>query len=123
MRLFPILLLFGLATGSLWGTPADLFHYDASAPLDVHEVGVETRGAVTVRDITFVGVKDPIKAYLVAPAQPGPHAAILYVHWLGEPTTTNRRSSFFSCAARKTSSSCRRTWSETGSKSIVWKTR
>jgi dienelactone hydrolase len=66
------------------------FDYDKSAPLDVRERGVEQRGGATVHDLTFVGVKDPIKAYLVTPAQPGPHAAILYVHWLGDPVTTNR---------------------------------
>jgi dienelactone hydrolase len=66
------------------------FDYDKSAPLDVRELGVEQRGGATVHDLTFVGVKDPIKAYLVTPAQPGPHAAILYVHWLGDPATTNR---------------------------------
>jgi len=35
---------------------------------------------------TFVGVKDPIKAYRRHPAQPGPHApAILYCNWFGDP--------------------------------------
>ena len=69
-----------------------LFNYDRAAPLDLREVAVETRGAATVRDITFAapGTKDPIKAYLVAPTKPGPHAAILYVHWFGDPVTTNR---------------------------------
>ncbi len=67
-----------------------LFDYDRSAPLAVHEAGAETRGPAVVHDLTFVGVKDPINAYLVTPAGPGPHAAILYVHWLGEPATTNR---------------------------------
>lgn len=90
MRLPSALLLLCLAPGPLFAAPGDLFHYDTSAPLEVHELGVEQRGAATVHDLTFVGVKDPIKAYLVTPAQPGPHAAILYVHWLGEPATTNR---------------------------------
>jgi len=80
MRLPSARLLLAFATGPLFGTSIDLFHYDTSAPLDIHEVGVEQRGAALVHDITFVGVKDPIKAYLVTPAQPGPHAAILYVH-------------------------------------------
>jgi predicted esterase len=70
----------------------ELFAYDAKAPLQVRKLGVETRGAATVRDLTFVGVDRPVKAYLVAPraAGPEPFAAILYVHWLGEPATTNR---------------------------------
>ncbi len=71
--------------------PTDLFAYDKSAPLPVTEVGRETRGAALVRDITFTPVDQPVKAYLVSPAAPaGPQAAILYVHWLGEPATTNR---------------------------------
>ncbi len=75
-------------------TPIDptLFDYDRNAPFDVKEMGVETRGGAVVHDLTFVGTKTPIKAYLVAPASGGsdPQAAILWVHWLGEPETTNR---------------------------------
>ena len=71
--------------------PDALFAYDKSAPFNVQEVGRETRGAALVRDLTFTPADKPVKAYLVAPADSaGPHAAILYVHWLGEPKTTNR---------------------------------
>ena len=70
---------------------AALFDYDHSAPLDVQEMGSETRDDAIVRDITFIGAKSPIKAYLVTPARAGDSlAAILYVHWLGERATTNR---------------------------------
>lgn len=70
---------------------SDLFAYDRAAPLNVAEVGRETRGTALVRDLTFTPVDQPVKAYLVSPAAgAGPHAAILYVHWLGEPETTNR---------------------------------
>jgi dienelactone hydrolase len=79
------------------GTPvpppidATLFDYDHTAPFAVREVGAETRDGALVRDLTFVGVKEPVKAYLVAPAEStGPRAAVLFVHWLGEPATTNR---------------------------------
>jgi dienelactone hydrolase len=69
----------------------DLFAYDHAAPLNVQEAGRETRGAALVRDITFTPAGQPVKAYLVTPeAGSGPHAAILFVHWLGEPKTTNR---------------------------------
>jgi predicted esterase len=71
--------------------PLDIFAYDRNAPLQVTEVGRETRGAALIRDISFVPVDQPVKAYVVAPAggaQAG--GAILYVHWLGEPETTNR---------------------------------
>ena len=71
--------------------PTDLFAYDKAAPLQVTETGRETRGAAVVRDLTFVPVDQPVKAYLVTPAgATGPQAAILYVHWLGEPETSNR---------------------------------
>lgn len=67
------------------------FAYDRSAPLILQEGGRETRGGAVVRDITFTPAGSPVKAYLVTPATPPvPHAAILYVHWLGEPKTTNR---------------------------------
>ena len=91
MRIPLALLLLALAVSGLaFAADPDLFNYDKSAPLDLREIGVETRGDVTVRDLTFIGVKDPVRAYLVAPAAPGPHAAILYVHWFGDPKTTNR---------------------------------
>lgn len=72
-------------------SPDALFEYDRTAPLNVQEVGRETRGAALVRDITFTPADKPVKGYLVSPsAGSGPHAGILYVHWLGEPATTNR---------------------------------
>jgi len=70
---------------------ANLFDYDRSAPLDVREITRETRDGAVVRDITFVGVKTPVKAYLVTPAAGGNSVpGILYTHWLGNPLTTNR---------------------------------
>ena len=68
-----------------------LFDYDHGAPLNVHEVARETRGDALVRDLTFSSGDATIAAYLVAPGA-GAHdaAGILYVHWLGEPATTNR---------------------------------
>lgn len=86
-----VFLGFSAATLVAAEPPADLFAYDKSAPLQVAEVGRETRGGAVVRDITFVPVDQPVKAYLVTPASvTGPQAAILYVHWLGEPETSNR---------------------------------
>jgi cephalosporin-C deacetylase-like acetyl esterase len=73
------------------GPAAPSFDYDHAAPMELTIVGREQRDGAVVRDITFVGVSDPVKAYLVTPARgSGPFAAILYVHWLGEPATTNR---------------------------------
>jgi dienelactone hydrolase len=78
-------------TSAIAAAPATLFDYDRAAPLDVKEIGTELRDDAAIRDITFVGVKDPIKAYIVTPAAGGRSVAgILYVHWLGERATTNR---------------------------------
>src|SRR5688572_24158509 len=85
---------------SAWGAePEDelkarvpLFTYDTQAPFQLKEVAVEKREGATVRDITFVAAPDrePVKAYLVVPVGAGPFAGVLWVHWLGEPKTTNR---------------------------------
>lgn len=68
-----------------------LFDYDHSTPLDVQEVGSETRDDAVIRDIVFAGLKSRIKGYIVSPARGEDSlAAILYVHWLGQRETTNR---------------------------------
>jgi dienelactone hydrolase len=71
---------------------AALFAYDTRASFDVKESGVETRDGVTVRDISFTAVpgQPPVKTYVVVPPGKGPFAGVLWVHWLGEPETTNR---------------------------------
>jgi len=91
LRSLLALLALPLAAATAAEPPLDPFAYDSAAPLRVTEVGRETRGTALVRDVIFVPVDQPVKAYVVAPAagaQSG--AAILYVHWLGEPETTNR---------------------------------
>ena len=71
--------------------PDPAFDYDHAAPLNVHETGHETRATAMVRDLTFTPADQPVKAYLVVPLKSTEaNAAILYVHWLGEPATTNR---------------------------------
>jgi dienelactone hydrolase len=69
-----------------------LFTYDTQAPFKLKEVAVEKREGATVRDISFVAApgREPVKAYLVIPDRAGPFAGVLWVHWLGEPKTTNR---------------------------------
>jgi dienelactone hydrolase len=71
---------------------AALFSYDTGAAFDLKEHGVETREGVTVRDVSFIAApqQPPVKAYLVVPQGKGPFAGVLWVHWLGEPETTNR---------------------------------
>jgi len=73
----------------------EVFAYDAAAPLGVRIAGSRIVGAATVQDITFIARPDRpaqrLAAYIVTPARPGPAmAAVLWVHWLGEPATTNR---------------------------------
>ena len=65
-----------------------LFNYE-KVGFDVKVVSEEKRGNVTVQDITFTGIpgKDPVKAYLVIPDASGPHAGILWGHWLGHHTS------------------------------------
>lgn len=68
--------------------------YDRAADFAVEERGKETRGDAMVRDITYFTVAAPKfgrgAAYVVQPRTQSPRAAILWVHWLGAPATTNR---------------------------------
>lgn len=92
LRSLAVALCVGGSSVSFATPTPDLFAYDRAAPFNVQETGRETRDAALVRDLTFTPVDQPVKAYLVTPAATatGPHAAILYVHWLGDPATTNR---------------------------------
>ena len=85
-------MVLGLAASALAAAepPLDIFAYDRTAPLQVTELARETRGDAVVRDITFVPVDQPVKGYVVSPANAKTGPAILFVHWLGEPATTNR---------------------------------
>lgn len=72
---------------------AELFRYDASAPLEVQVLKEETRGGVVVRDVTFNGgngPRDRVHAFVVTPRGAGPFAAVLYAHWLGEKDSNRR---------------------------------
>lgn len=70
-----------------------LFEYDSKADFALHENGPKTEGGAIVHDVTFrAAPTDPesTAAYLVKPAGGATRAAILWVHWLGNPATTNR---------------------------------
>lgn len=68
-----------------------LYDYDADAPLDIQEVGVEEQNGIAVHDISFASPADGrVIAYLVVPPGEGPFAGVLYVHWLGGSSTSNR---------------------------------
>ncbi len=73
----------------------ELFAYDTAVPLAVQIAGSKTVGAALVQDVTFVARPDRpaerIAAYIVSPTTAGASMpAVLWVHWLGEPATTNR---------------------------------
>jgi hypothetical protein len=50
-----------------YGQAVHRFDYDASKPFNIREITVVERGGVKVHDITYVGVKGPVPAYLVVP--------------------------------------------------------
>jgi cephalosporin-C deacetylase-like acetyl esterase len=91
------LVLAGLAAATAeaaddFAAQAALFQYDVSADLRVQETGLEKQGTTAVHDLRFTPAPgaEPVKAYLVVPEGRGPFAGVLWVHWLGEPATTNR---------------------------------
>ena len=93
---FGTLLLASFATlraeeGDEFKAQRTLFNYDAALPLGVKVKEVEKRLGATVLDLTFDALsgKD-VAAYVVTPEGKGPFPAVLWVHWLGEPETTNR---------------------------------
>lgn len=102
MRFPSLLLLLVFAFGAHAAEPAPaspppieaaLFRYDpapASAPV---VNGTQSLDGVTVADLSLdLAAPDQprVPAYLVRPSGPGPFAAVLWVHWLGHPETTNR---------------------------------
>jgi len=81
--LFPVFLL--IAALPLFAQDAAVlrhFDYDQEASLGLQEVGVEHRGDVAVRDISYVSPKGGrVPAYLVVPGGKGPFAAVIWGHW------------------------------------------
>jgi cephalosporin-C deacetylase-like acetyl esterase len=62
--------------------PANLLHlydYDASAPFDKTESGVQDKDGGTVHDVTYAGPKGRISAFLVLPDGDGPFPAVRFV--------------------------------------------
>jgi len=97
LRAFVASLVLAAAFGETTPSPAlpdpALFDYDRNAPLEVRTLDTTTRDGAVLRDITFADIHGKaVKAYLVRPANPAADnlAGILYVHWLGNPSTTNR---------------------------------
>lgn len=71
--------------------PQSAFAYESKAPLNIKTLARHDSGAVVIREISFASDNGRrIHAELVGPAHLGqPHGAALFVHWLGDPKTTN----------------------------------
>ncbi|GIF78454.1 alpha/beta hydrolase family protein [Asanoa siamensis] len=71
-------------------------------PVSVTQHGVEDRGGVLVRDITYTGrAGEPVRAYLVEPARRGHYPAVLYLHWFEPPNPTSSRLEFLDEAVER----------------------
>lgn len=83
---------------------AQRFNYDRNAALDIREISVETRGDVTVHDITYASPGGRVPAYLVVPKGKGRFAAILWGHWLMPHSPLANRKEFLNEAMALASS-------------------
>lgn len=66
---------------------------DPGTPLDVQVLSSADRAGTRVIELTYAGApgKPPVRGTLVRPPEGAPRGpAVLWVHWLGEPATTNR---------------------------------
>jgi dienelactone hydrolase len=60
-----------------------LFNYDATAPLDLEEAGVEYRDGIAVQDVSYASpasMGGRVTAYLIVPPGQGPFAGVLFAH-------------------------------------------
>jgi dienelactone hydrolase len=96
-RLLPVLLLLGCATPAPpASTPTAAYRTrfpTPPGPLDVQVLSTQQHGPVSAVELTYRGAPDkaPVRATLVRPTAPGTgRVGLLWVHWLGEPATTNR---------------------------------
>lgn len=81
MRLLGVALAALLLAGC--GGHADPFRFDASKPLDIRIADRGTVRGVRVSDLSFAGSADRIPAWLVVPATPGRHPAVVFLHGSG----------------------------------------
>ena len=78
-----------------------MLDYDESAPLNLHEIGVEERDGAIVRDVTFDSPGAVVAAYIVepaavdaTPAAAPDRAGIVFFHWLETGSPTSNRTEF-----------------------------
>jgi dienelactone hydrolase len=77
--------LLGAAT-----VPGPDFHAVRGEPLAVRTAAAVRSGALETRELSFVSGGRRVAASLVRPLDAHRHAGLLFVHWLGDPKTTNR---------------------------------
>ena len=83
--------LAALAAASAVAAADDAFDYDRTAPLEL-STGPAQRLApgVTSRTVRFASPSGhTVTGELIAGSQTGSHPGVLFVHWLGDPKTTN----------------------------------
>lgn len=68
---------------------ASAFSYDTSAPLDLRVRHKAVSDGTLKEDVTFVSAGRRIHGEIIAPVKHGAVAGVLFVHWLGDPKTTN----------------------------------
>jgi dienelactone hydrolase len=91
MRMTRWLFLLVMTASAVAARQPNLFRYDPSQPLNIEEKAVESHDGFALHDIRFNDAAgQSMSAYLIVPQGNGPFAAILYVHWLGNPETSNR---------------------------------
>lgn len=70
--------------------PPSAFAYDSAAPVDLRVNSTHVSYGVRVSDVTFASAGGRrVHGELTVPAGSGTHASVLFVHWLGDPETTN----------------------------------
>jgi cephalosporin-C deacetylase-like acetyl esterase len=100
-RALQFLLLIGMffiCAPALFAQDAELlrhFDYDARAPLDLKQIGVQHRGSATIYDLTYASPKGGVvPAYLVVPKGRGPFAAVIWGHWYWDNSSMRNRRQF-----------------------------
>ncbi len=77
------------ASGAL--APAAAFAYAASAPVGLTVLRRAHRDGLTIDEIAFASPNGgTIHGELISPTGKRSHGGVLFVHWLGDPKTTNR---------------------------------
>jgi cephalosporin-C deacetylase-like acetyl esterase len=72
------------------------FDYEKTTPLDIKNLGIDSRGEARIYDITYASPKGgAVPAYLVVPAKAkGPFAAIIWGHWYWQNAEMRNRKQF-----------------------------